>query len=143
MQRLSDWSARSATPEDIPAVLAMWRHAGGPVSVTDTPQGLAALLAGDPHALLIADGGDAPIASLIAAWDGWRGNFYKLVVHPQRRREGIGSALVRVGERRLRARGARRLAAVVADDDPVALAFWRNAGYRRQGPRARLVRHLG
>ncbi len=123
-------------------MLALWRAAGGPAGVTDTPDGLARLLRRDREALLIADCGGVPIASLIALWDGWRGNFYRLAVRPERRREGIATALLRAGESRLRALGAMRLAAVVADQDPGALEFWRAAGYQRQPDRTRFVRHL-
>jgi ribosomal protein S18 acetylase RimI-like enzyme len=139
---LADWSTRTATPEDLPAVLALWEDAGGPRSVTDTPEGLAELLARDREGLLLADCAGVPIASLIAVWDGWRGSFYKLAVRPERRREGIATALLREGERRLGARGARRLSAIVAADDPGALGFWRSAGYSRQGERTRFVRRL-
>jgi hypothetical protein len=34
-----------------------------------------------------------------------------------------------------------RLTAIVADDDPTAMGFWRAAGYEHQQPRARFVRH--
>jgi ribosomal protein S18 acetylase RimI-like enzyme len=139
---LADWSTRSATLEDIPAVLALWRAADGPTSVTDTPEGLARLLRSDPEALLIADCGGVPIASLIALFDGWRGNFYKLAVRPERRREGIASALLREGERRLRGLGAQRLSALVADEDARAVEFWLAAGYQREPGRARFIRHL-
>jgi ribosomal protein S18 acetylase RimI-like enzyme len=138
---VADWSTRSATTEDIPAVLALWR-AAGPASVTDTPDRLARLLGQHPDGLLIADCEGVPIASLIVAWDGWRGNLYKLAVRSERRREGVATALLRKGERRLLALGAVRLAAIVADDDPVALEFWRAAGYRRQAGQVRFVRHL-
>jgi ribosomal protein S18 acetylase RimI-like enzyme len=123
-------------------VLALWRAAGGPASVTDTPDGLAALLRHDRDALLIAEGDEGLIASLIALFDGWRGNFYKLAVRPERRREGIASALVRDAERRLRGLGARRLSALVADEDAGAVEFWLAAGYERQPGRARFIRHL-
>jgi ribosomal protein S18 acetylase RimI-like enzyme len=123
-------------------VLALWRSAGGPPSVTDTRAALQALLRHDPRALLIADCEGAPIGSLIAVWDGWRGNFYRLAVARERRREGIASALVRQGEQRLLRLGARRLAAVVAADDPAAVEFWRAAGYRQQRDRTRFVREL-
>ena len=142
MAPVTDWSIRSATLEHIPAVLALWQAAGGPESVTDTADGLARLLRENRDGLLIADCAGAPIASLIATWDGWRGNLYRLAVRPQRRREGIATALVREGERRLRARGAVRLSAIVADQDPAAMEFWRAAGYRRQHDQARFVRHL-
>jgi len=142
MPTLADWSIRSATPRDVAAVLALWRAAGGPASPTDNPDGLARLLRRDRDGLLVADCGGVPIASLIVVWDGWRGNFYRLAVRPERRREGIATALVRAGERRLGALGAVRLSAVVAEGDPGALEFWRAAGYRRQPDPTRFVRHL-
>jgi ribosomal protein S18 acetylase RimI-like enzyme len=131
---------RIATGEDIRAVLDLWDCAGGPPSPTDPRQGLLGLLAADPDALLLAEARSAVVGSLIAAWDGWRGSFYRLAVDPDQRRRGIATALVRAGERRLRALGAARLTAIVADDDPGAMAFWEAAGYSRQPRRARFVR---
>jgi ribosomal protein S18 acetylase RimI-like enzyme len=142
MPALPAWSTRSAVSDDISAVLALWREAGGPPSVTDTTEALGGLLRHDPDALLLAAFNGVPIASLIAVWDGWRGNFYRLAVSPERRREGIATALVREGERRLTSLGARRLSAIVADQDPAAMEFWCAAGYRTQGDRTRFVREL-
>jgi ribosomal protein S18 acetylase RimI-like enzyme len=113
------------------------------MGVSDTHTGLAALLETDGHALLLAESDSGVIGSLIAAWDGWRGSFYRLAVHPSRRREGIATALVLEGERRLQERGALRLTAIVADDEQLALDFWRAAGYERQPHRVRFLRHLG
>src|SRR5207302_1046872 len=109
-----DWMIRSATSADVVAVLALWNAADDPPGVTDTPDGLGALLATDRQALLIAESERRVVGSLIAAWDGWRGSFYRLAVHPNRRREGIATALLREGESRLRGRGAVRLTAIVA-----------------------------
>jgi ribosomal protein S18 acetylase RimI-like enzyme len=135
-----DWTIRSATEEDIGAVLSLWDTAGSPPSVSDTREGLSCLLATDPEALIVAEAGGALAGSLIAAWDGWRGSFYRLAVHPDRRRQGLAMMLLGEGERRLRERGAVRLTAIVADDDPAAMGFWKAVGYQRQGHRARFVR---
>jgi ribosomal protein S18 acetylase RimI-like enzyme len=137
----TDWTIRSATEKDLASVLDLWETAGGPASVSDTREGLSHLLAHDGDALLLAESGGMVIGSLIAAWNGWRGSFYKLVVHPDRRRQGLATELLREGERHLRARGAVRLTAIVIDEDPDAIAFWRAAGYERQQHRARFVRH--
>ena len=85
-------------------MLLLWEAAGGPPSVTKA--GLQALLAFDSNALLVADASGALAGSLIAAWDGWRASFYRLAVDPGRRREGIATALLHEGERRIQACGA-------------------------------------
>jgi ribosomal protein S18 acetylase RimI-like enzyme len=121
-------------------VLLLWEEVGAPPTVSDTPEGLSRLLATDRDALILALSNRMLVGTLIAAWDGWRGSFYRLAVLPDRRQEGIGSALVRAGERHLRERQAMRLTAVVADDDPTALRFWSAAGYQRQLNRTRFVR---
>ncbi|HEX4186987.1 MAG TPA: GNAT family N-acetyltransferase [Solirubrobacteraceae bacterium] len=137
-----DWKIRSASSADADGVLELWAAAGVPSGISDTPEGIASLLDDDPHALLLAESREALIGSLIAAWDGWRGSFYRLAVEPDRRREGIATALLREGERRLRDRGALRLTAIVTEDDAPALAFWAAAGYSLQPNRVRLLRHL-
>lgn len=97
---------------------------------------------GETGGLLVAEVDGTIVGALIAAWDGWRGNMYRLAVHPAHRRLGIGLALVREGERRLRLQGARRITALVAHDDDVAGAFWETAGYHRDRDIGRRVRNL-
>ena len=134
------YTIRNATKEDIAAVLELWAAAGSPPSVSDSPAGIAMLLDADPEALLIAELDGVVVGSLIAAWDGWRGSFYRLAVSPERRRQGLATMLLKEGERRLRERGAMWLTAIVADDDAGAMAFWQAVGYERQQHQARLVR---
>jgi ribosomal protein S18 acetylase RimI-like enzyme len=131
---------RSAGEADIAAVLELWAVAGSLPTVSDSPEGLARLLAADPRALLVAEIDGVLAGSLIAAWDGWRGSFYRLAVSPEHRRKGLATMLLREGERRLHEQGAVRLTAIVADDEAGAMGFWRAAGYERQGHRARFVR---
>jgi ribosomal protein S18 acetylase RimI-like enzyme len=134
------WIIRSASEEDIVSVLDLWVAAGSLPSVSDSPGGLARLLATDSQALLVAELDGVLVGSLIAAWDGWRGSFYRLAVSPEHRRKGLATTLLGEGERRLRERGAVRLTAIVADDEAGAMAFWQAAGYGRQQHRARFVR---
>jgi ribosomal protein S18 acetylase RimI-like enzyme len=131
---------RNATEDDIASVLDLWAVAGSLPSVSDSPEGLAGLLAADPQALLVAELEGVLAGSLIAAWDGWRGSFYRLAVAPEHRRKGLATMLLSEGERRLRERGAVRLTAIVADDEAGAMGFWQAAGYTSQHHRARFVR---
>jgi ribosomal protein S18 acetylase RimI-like enzyme len=135
-----DWTIRRAREADIGSVLRLWAIAGGPESVGATCEGISRLLATDRDGLLLAESDGELIGTLIAVWDGWRGSFYRIAVHPGLRRQGLATALLREGERQLTERGAIRLTAIVADDDPAALGFWQAAGYRRQTDRVRFVR---
>jgi len=136
-------SIRSARVQDIAAVLDLWAAAGSvPTVGDDSPKGLTRLLATDPQALIVAEIEGVLAGSLIAAWDGWRGSFYRLAVAREHRRKGLATRLLREGEQRLRERGAIRLTAIVAEDEAEAMRFWRAAGYERQQRRARFVRHL-
>lgn len=139
---MSSWTIRSGTQADVESVLALWRRADGPTTETDDEGALAGLLARDPEALLVATNGDEVVGSLIAGWDGWRGSFYRLAVDPDWRRRALATALIRAGEERLRALGARRLTAIVLSEDEGAIEFWTAAGYERQVARTRFVRML-
>lgn len=136
---LPDFMIRGASEEDIDAVLRLWESAGSKPTVTDSRGGLQRLLATDKDALLLAESKGIVIGSLIAAWDGWRGSFYRLAVHPERRRQGIATTLLREGEQHLRSLGAVRLTAIVADNEPEAMGLWGAVGYARQENRARFV----
>jgi ribosomal protein S18 acetylase RimI-like enzyme len=134
---------RPAARGDIEAVLALWgtgrtAHATTP----DTPEALERLLATDPWGLLVAEEEGEVRGALIAAWDGWRGNLYRLAVDPAHRRRGIARRLVRAGEERLRERGAPRITALVAFEDDDARAFWTAVGYEADAEIGRMVRSL-
>jgi ribosomal protein S18 acetylase RimI-like enzyme len=78
---------------------------------------------------LVAHENGRLIGTLLVGWDGWRGNMYRLAVLPEFRRQGVASALVEEAERRLRAKGARRITALVISEHEWATEFWRAAGY--------------
>jgi ribosomal protein S18 acetylase RimI-like enzyme len=136
---LSEAAIRTATREDLEAVLELWRIAGLREGATDSLGALTLLLEVDPEALLVAGAPGAPAGALIAAFDGWRGSFYRIAVHPEQRRRGLGRRLVREGERRLCARGAVRIDAIVSAEQLGAERFWSALGYVREGEQTRLV----
>jgi beta-N-acetylhexosaminidase len=61
-------------------VLAVWRKAGSVPGATYSEEALAQLLEASPDGLLVAELDGELVGTLIAAWDGWRGNLYRLAV---------------------------------------------------------------
>jgi ribosomal protein S18 acetylase RimI-like enzyme len=111
-------------------------------STPDREDDVRRLILEAPGTLLVATHGRSLVGALIAAWDGWRGNMYRLAVSPEHRRERIARQLVETGERRLRQLGAHRVTALVAHDDPIAAAFWDAGGYPVAAEIGRRVRSL-
>jgi len=85
---------RPAVAADIPAMLSLWAESAAGAGPTDTSPALERLLSDQSGALLLAFDGARIVGTVIAAWDGWRGNIYRLVVAPGHRRRGIGRRLV-------------------------------------------------
>lgn len=123
-------------------MLAVWREAGSVPSVSDDPASLGRLLETSGDALLVAEAGSRVVGTIIAGWDGWRGNLYRLAVLPTARRRGIALQLVAEAERRLAGRGARRLSAIVMSEHDPAVALWLAAGYTHDTRVGRYVRTL-
>ncbi len=129
--------------EDAQAVLDLWAEERSEhASTADRREDIERLIEASPAALLVAERGGEIVGALIAAWDGWRGNMYRLAVSKEHRRQGIGLALTRAGEEYLNSRGVHRVTALVAFEDEAAGAFWESAGYPQDREIGRRVRNL-
>ena len=108
------FTIRYGRPDDVRDVLALWHRVADvlPTSTDDEPA-VRALLARDPEALLVGEDDGRVVATVIVGWDGWRGNLYRLAVDPASRRARVASSLIGEAERRLTAKGCRRIAAAV------------------------------
>jgi ribosomal protein S18 acetylase RimI-like enzyme len=139
----SEIAVRLARAPDAPAVLGLWSQARSDhASTADRLEDVERLIGDSPAALLVAEREGKIVGALIAAWDGWRGNLYRLAVADGHRRQGVGIALARAGEGYLLGCGARRVTALVAFDDEVAGLFWDSAGYPQDPEIGRRVRNL-
>ena len=131
---------RAALANDAKAVLDLWQQAAAEPTHTDNLESLRQLIARDPGALIVAELDNRLIGSIIAAFDGWRGSVYRLVVAPSHRRRGLGTRLLNEAESRLASLGAVRLQAVVVETDHAALGFWQESGWHQQTERLRFTK---
>ena len=143
MGPVSDLEIRPAKPAEALDVLAFWATAAEGTSISDDPAGVRGLIERDPDALLLAVDGERIVGTVIAGFDGWRCHLYRLAVAPDRRRRGIGSALLDAAHRRFEAFGGRRADAMVLEHNETGQAAWAAAGYHREDHWRRWVRPLG
>ena len=132
---------RRASTDDVDALLALWATGRTAYAVTtDTPEAVRLVLGRSP--VFVIGGPEGLDGAVIAGWDGWRGNLYRLAVRPSARRRGLGTALVQAAEAWLIEQGARRISLFVAFDNDEARAFWRTVGYEADAIIGRMVRDL-
>lgn len=139
---MTDLRIRAATADDLDAVLAFWKTAAEGTSISDDRDGVERLVARDPEALILAELDRELVGTVIAGFDGWRCHLYRLAVHPERRRRGIGAALLEAAEERFVRLGGRRGDAMVLERNEIAHHAWRAAGYTPEEHWRRWVKPL-
>lgn len=130
---------RDCRLEEVVAVLDLWRQADATPGVTDTADDLRRAITDSPARVLVAESDGTVVGSIIGTFDGWRGNIYRLAVHPAFRRRGIARKLVAEIEKRLAKQGVKRITALVEKNHDWAVQFWKAVGY---GVDFRIQRHV-
>ena len=117
---------------DIPALVALWEVCGLTRPWNDPQRDARLAIEGATSAILGLRDADALIASVMVGFDGHRGWVYYLAVAPDRRRAGLGRALMDAAEAWLRARGAPKLQLMVRAGNQEALGFYQALGLEPQ-----------
>lgn len=133
---------RQATPDDVDAVVALWHRAAGPTAIVGDVTSARRLLEFDGASIILAVDDGEIVGTIVAGWDGWRGNLYRMAVIPERRDEGIGRRLVAEAEAFLVSRGCPRVTALVHLELGDAAPFWTKVGYEHDTEVGRFVRYL-
>ncbi|WP_412078634.1 GNAT family N-acetyltransferase [Streptomyces xanthophaeus] len=140
---MNDLHIGPAGAADLSSVLDFWKSAAEGTSISDDLAGIERLHQRDPGALLLARRDGELLGTVIAGFDGWRCHLYRLAVHPEHRRQGIGTALLAAAEERFAELGGRRADAMVLDRNERAHPAWEAAGYGPEEQWTRWVKPLG
>jgi ribosomal protein S18 acetylase RimI-like enzyme len=134
---------REGTPADFQAILALWRSIERHTELPDTEAYLQQFVDFSPDLFLVAEDGGRIVGTVIGGWDGWRAQIARLATEESARRKGVARMLVEEVERRLYARGARRIYALVDRRSAPAAPFWQAAGYVPNENIVQFSRNLG
>ncbi|WP_242146008.1 GNAT family acetyltransferase [Sphingomonas sp. BAUL-RG-20F-R05-02] len=122
----------AATKADAAETVELWHACGLTRPWNDPHADFALALATSTSTILLARDGDTLIGSVMVGFDGHRGWIYYLAVAPNRRRGGIGRALMAAAEAWLAELDAPKVQLMVRDTNDAALGFYARLGYAPQ-----------
>jgi len=139
MRRCNVVEIRRAGVRDAAALVSLWELAYAHGRSDDGVALVERALADDHLVCLVAEAESTIVGSLVAGFDGWRGNLYRLAVAPSQRGQGIAKALLAEVHVALRELGAGRITAIVDRENTPAVRFWESSGYRLDADAVRYV----
>lgn len=100
--------------------------------VDDSREGIEKYLKRNPTTCFLActnEENSRAVGVILTGHDGRRAIIHHMCVHPDFRRQGIASELVRRAEEALKKEGITKMFGLVFKDNDTANAFWENQGY--------------
>ena len=110
-------------------VIAVWQECGLQRSWNDPHLDIARKQASGDGLFLVAEIDGAVVGTLMAGYDGHRGSINYVGVLPDKRKAGIGRALMTEAEQRLLEQGCPKINLQVRTDNFEAVEFYSRLGY--------------
>ena len=124
---------RSYHSADCAQVVELWDAVfPGATGHNDPKASIDRKVAADDGLFFVAADGDSIIGTVLAGYDGHRGWLYSVAVAPDRRRDGIGSQLIRHAEQALAQLGCPKLNIQVRADNAAVVAFYESLGFQTE-----------
>jgi ribosomal protein S18 acetylase RimI-like enzyme len=115
---------------DEPDVIALWNQVlPGDAPHSDPATAIRQKLAVDRELFLVAEDGGRVVGTAMGGYDGHRGWIYSVAVLPERRRSGIGRALIRRLEAELVERGCLKVNLLVKRSNAGVVGFYEKLGF--------------
>lgn len=121
---------RSASPDDEPAVVALWRACGLVASYNDPVADFRFAKFGACSDVLVgADGTGGIRGAVMVGHDGHRGWLYYVASDPGSRGSGFGRQMVHAAEDWLRRRGVLKVQLLVRETNTQVVTFYEHLGF--------------
>jgi ribosomal protein S18 acetylase RimI-like enzyme len=116
---------------DFPQVIDLWKNAGPGIHLrrSDEKDEIVKKLERDPDLFLVAEIDEQIIGTVLGGFDGRRGMVYHLAVNSRYRKLGVGAALMKELETRMKQKGCIRSYLLVTRDNLEAIRFYENSGW--------------
>jgi len=121
---------REFRESDREALLALWEVCGLVVPWNPPDRDIALKRAFQPDLLFVVERDGQLVGSVMAGYEGHRGQINYLAVHPNVQGQGLGRDLMTFAEDRLRALGAPKINLQVRAANHDVIAFYETLGYR-------------
>ena len=125
-----DPAIRPFMAEDQEAVIALWQDCRLVVPQNDPAMDIRTKVRFQPDLFLVARIDGRLVGTIMAGYEGHRGWINYLAVAPDRRRQGIGNALMHAAEAKLKALGCLKVNLQVRQTNSAVIAFYRAMGFR-------------
>lgn len=125
---------RKMSIDDYEAVYKLWANAlnMGLRSLDDSKEGIAMFLRRNPETCFVTIDGETITGVILCGHDGRRGYIYHTVVHPDCRKQGIGTALINAAVAALQTEGITRVCLNVMESNEDGKQFWTNRGWEKK-----------
>ena len=115
--------------EDVKAVVALWDACGLTRPWNKPEKDIAFARGKEQSDVLVGVVDGEVVASIMVGHDGHRGSFYYVAVAPKHQGRGIGTRLIREGEKWLRERGVWKVNLLIRQENASVQLFYEQLGY--------------
>lgn len=124
---------RNYESSDRGQVVALWDAVfPGSTGHNDPKASIDRKVAADDGLFFVAADGETIVGTVLASYDGHRGWLYSIAVALDRRRDGVGSKLVRHAEQLLARLGCPKMNIQVRADNAAVVAFYESLGFQTE-----------
>ncbi len=120
--------------EDYDGVHALWMSIKGFSirSIDDSREGVEKFIKRNPDTSIVAEENGKIIGAILCGHDGRRATFYHVCVREDRRKQGIGKAMVVKAMNALKKEKINKVALIAFTKNDVGNAFWKSIGWKQR-----------